>query len=57
MICCASSHVLPLQRVDGVGLHLLGDAAHLGDHALEVLQFGVEGRDGVVGHDALLGRR
>ncbi len=52
-ICWARRYVLPADRVDGVGLHLLGDAAHFGDHALQVLQFGVESRDGVIGHDAL----
>ena len=49
--------VLPAERVDGVGLHLLGDAAHLGDHALQILQLGVEGGDGVVGHGAILRSR
>ena len=38
------------QRVDRVGDLLLGEPAHLGDHAGELLQVGVEGLGGVFGH-------
>ncbi len=38
------------ERVDRVGDLLLGEAAHLGDHAGELLQIGVESLGGVVGH-------
>ena len=34
--------VAPIERVDGVADLLLGEAAHLGDHAREILQIGVE---------------
>ena len=38
------------QRVDRIGDLLLGQAAHLGDHAREILQVAVECLDGVFGH-------
>ena len=38
------------ERVDRIGDLLLGKAAHLGDHAGELLQVDVEGLDGVFGH-------
>ena len=38
------------QRIDGIGDLLLGEAAHLGDLAGNVLQIGVEGLGGVFGH-------
>ena len=47
MTRCASSASRSHQRIDGVGDLLLGEAAHLGDLAGEVLQVGVEGLDGV----------
>ena len=37
------------QRIDRIGDLLLGQAAHLGDHAGEVLQVDVEGLGGVFG--------
>ena len=38
------------QRVDGIRDLLLGEAAHLRDHAAELLQVDVEGLGGVFGH-------
>ena len=38
------------QRVDGIGDLLFGEAAHLGDHAVELLQIGVESLGGMFGH-------
>ncbi len=35
------------QRVDGIDDHALGDAAHLGDQARELLEVGVEGLCGM----------
>ena len=43
-------HVGVRQRVHGVGHHLLRDAAHLGDAALERVQLLVVGPDGVLHH-------
>ena len=44
--------VAPHERVDGIDEHLLGDAAHLGDAAAQVLQLGVVGADDVFRHGA-----
>ena len=41
--CCGELGVAVGQRVHGVGDLLLGEAAHLGDLAGELLQIGVEG--------------
>ena len=41
------------QRRDGVDEHLLGDAAHLGDAAAQILQFVVVGTDDVFRHGRL----
>ena len=39
------------QRIDGIGDLLFGEATHLGHHAREVLQIGVEGLGRVqIGH-------
>ena len=39
------------QRIDRIGDLLFGEAAHLGDHAREILQIGVEGLGRVqIGH-------
>ena len=45
------------QRIDGVGDLLLGEAAHLGDHAGELLQIDVEGLGDMFGHDFFLAVR
>ena len=47
---CARARVGVGQRVHRVDHHLLGDAAHLGDAALERLEFLVVGFDGVIDH-------
>ena len=40
------------ERADGVDEHLLGDAAHLGDAAAQVLKLGVVGADDMFRHGA-----
>ena len=47
MTRCASVGVAVGERVDRIGDLLFGKPAHLGDHAREILQIGVEGLDGV----------
>ena len=47
---CASTDVGVGQRVHGVDDHLLGDAAHFGDAALERIELPVVGLDGMIDH-------
>jgi phosphate uptake regulator len=46
--------VAACERHDRVGDLLLGEAAHLGDHAGEFSQVGVKGPDGMFGHCLVL---
>ena len=47
---CAQDRCRARQRIDRVGDLLFGEAAHLGDHAVELLQIGVEGLGDMFGH-------
>ena len=42
MMLCDSARVVPVERVDRIADLALGEAAHLGDHARELLEVGVE---------------